>query len=138
MRAFILVFLFGPFVNAQTPCQADIEKFCSTIKPGRPGTARCLAAKYSELSTSCKIQRERLRESMKFFAHSCKGDIDQFCPDVVPGDGRLLNCLTENRQQLSEECEKEFVLMESKKMKKEIGTKSQPIEKVESKNQTNN
>ena len=37
-------------------------------------------------------------------ATACKGDVEKFCPDVKPGDGRLKSCLKDHRAALSKEC----------------------------------
>lgn len=35
---------------------------------------------------------------------SCKGDIEEFCTDVEFGEGRVMECLREHRDELSTEC----------------------------------
>ncbi len=37
-------------------------------------------------------------------AKACKADIDSFCAGVKPGEGRIVACLKENRDKLSEDC----------------------------------
>ena len=36
----------------------------------------------------------------------CKADKEKFCKDVQPGDGRIMQCLAENKASLSAECAK--------------------------------
>jgi hypothetical protein len=35
---------------------------------------------------------------------SCMTDIDKFCKDIIPGDGRIAKCLREHVSELSPEC----------------------------------
>ena len=35
---------------------------------------------------------------------ACKGDIQQFCPNIKPGGGRIAACFKENKDQLSDAC----------------------------------
>ncbi|NOZ01853.1 MAG: hypothetical protein GXP54_08200 [Deltaproteobacteria bacterium] len=35
---------------------------------------------------------------------ACKKDLEKFCPDVTPGDGRVIKCLMKHMQELSKEC----------------------------------
>jgi hypothetical protein len=37
-------------------------------------------------------------------AGACAGDIQQFCQGVQPGGGRMVQCLTQHKQQLSPGC----------------------------------
>jgi hypothetical protein len=35
---------------------------------------------------------------------ACKGDYDKFCKGTIPGGGRILACLSKQREQLSGAC----------------------------------
>jgi len=37
---------------------------------------------------------------------ACKGDYNKFCKGTRPGGGRVLDCLSKQRDQLSESCKK--------------------------------
>lgn len=37
---------------------------------------------------------------------ACKEDISKLCSTVKPGEGRMRDCLKENKDKLSEECKK--------------------------------
>jgi Cysteine rich repeat len=39
------------------------------------------------------------------FAEGCKADIEKYCKDVKPGDGRVLACLYANSEKISPRCE---------------------------------
>jgi hypothetical protein len=38
----------------QSPCMADVQKFCQGVEPGRGGIRRCLHEHKEELSSACK------------------------------------------------------------------------------------
>ncbi|HET8869331.1 MAG TPA: cysteine rich repeat-containing protein [Aquabacterium sp.] len=35
---------------------------------------------------------------------ACKADVEQFCKDVKPGEGRLAACLKEHKEEVSQPC----------------------------------
>ena len=39
------------------------------------------------------------------FTEGCKADIEKYCKDVKPGDGRVLACLYANSEKISPRCE---------------------------------
>ncbi len=41
---------------------------------------------------------------MKAAHQACDGDIQKFCKDVKPGQGRIVGCLKEHEKELSAEC----------------------------------
>lgn len=58
-----------------------------------------LAAIICILSTSQALGAEQTSPQ-----EACKSDISAYCSDVEMGEGRVLKCLKENRDKLSEEC----------------------------------
>ncbi|MEW5311455.1 MAG: hypothetical protein WDW38_003169 [Sanguina aurantia] len=45
-------------------------------------------------------------------AAACRVDVEKFCTNVQPGEGRMHECLRSNRKRLSEPCRKEELLLE--------------------------
>lgn len=110
MKTLILLIVFvGFFSHAQSPCQEDFQKFCPGLKEGMTGRAKCLAQYHSELSPGCKLLREEYRRNMQRVPPSCKIDIDRYCLDVMPGKGRLRECMENNTDKFSETCRKDFL-----------------------------
>ena len=46
----------------------------------------------------------RLANTLAYVVLQCEADAKQFCPDVVLGEERVLNCLSENQANLSKYC----------------------------------
>lgn len=55
----------------------------------------------------------------------CKADVEKFCAEVEPGEGRIVKCLKENEAKLSEECKKN-----KEHMKEEIKAKVHEVKEA--------
>jgi len=86
------------------PCKADIEKFCKDVKPGEGRIMKCLKEHDAELSEACKNRGEKMKAAMEKAQDACQADIETFCKDVKPGQGRIMKCLKEHDAELSEPC----------------------------------
>lgn len=45
-------------------------------------------------------------------AEACYNDVEDFCSEVAPGDGRVHQCLRKRRSELSDRCAKEELKLE--------------------------
>ncbi len=45
----------------------------------------------------------------------CKADIEKFCKDIKPGDGRIWTCLKSNNDRLSQECKDHIAMVQEKR-----------------------
>ena len=93
--------------NISPACIVELEKLCEGTEPG--GARRtCFKDNESKLSPVCQRQMDdmaaRIKEDMQHFRIACAGDVKQFCPDVHPGGGNVLQCLEENYKEVSEPC----------------------------------
>lgn len=86
------------------PCKEDIATFCKDVRPGGGRIVRCLKEHEQELSAACRTHQEDLKKKTKEASQACHDDISQFCKDVRPGGGRIINCLKEHEAELSVEC----------------------------------
>ncbi|KAK9816541.1 hypothetical protein WJX72_001742 [[Myrmecia] bisecta] len=104
-------------------CQPDIEQLCSDECSPFLGQAcggrvlRCLTDKQDAIqSAECqtevfylvKMEANDFRNDV-LLAEACREDVDKFCKDVEPGEGRVHECLRAQRGALSEACRKEEV-----------------------------
>lgn len=99
--------VLAPALRAEEPsrpCASDIQKFCKDVKPGQGNILRCLKEHEAELSAECKAHGEQAKERLKEAHEACSPDIEKFCKDVKPGQGRILRCLKEHESELSQAC----------------------------------
>ncbi len=93
-------------------CKDDVQKFCKDVQPGGGRIIKCLKEHESELSEGCKQQqaakKEARKEKREEIKAACKDDVQKFCKDVKPGDGRIINCLKQNESSLSSACQGEL------------------------------
>jgi hypothetical protein len=61
-----------------------------------------------DLSPACKENIKKLKAKVREVADACKGDAEKLCPDVKPGEGRILRCLKQHENDLSSACKKEM------------------------------
>ncbi|KAK9820440.1 hypothetical protein WJX72_010380 [[Myrmecia] bisecta] len=102
-------------------CQTDIEQLCSDECSPFLGQAcggrvlRCLTDKQDAIqSVECqnevfyfeKMEVNDFRNDV-LLAEACREDVDKFCKDTEPGEGRVHECLRAQREALSEACRKE-------------------------------
>lgn len=107
-------------------CELDIDELCAEqcspfLGHACGGTVlRCLSDnKESVTSEECKkeITYFQLMEVSDFrndviLAEACRQDVDQFCDMVEPGEGRVHQCLRDNREKISEACAAEELKLE--------------------------
>ena len=87
------------------PCAADIAKLCQDVKPGGGRLAECLKEHEKELSPACAASIKETKRKLKDAHQACADDVQKFCKDVKPGEGRILNCLREHQKDLSLPCQ---------------------------------
>lgn len=42
---------------------------------------------------------------LEYVVNACEGDLEQYCSQVTPGEGRLLHCVAAHEDKLSGQCE---------------------------------
>lgn len=104
MACFLTLVASGAFAQEGRPCAGDVAKFCTDVKQGQGRIAKCLDQYESLLSAECKAEFSEVKEVIKNAYKACEDDMIMFCPWVQSGEGRILNCLRENKSHLSDEC----------------------------------
>jgi Cysteine rich repeat len=90
--------------QAGHPCAADAQRLCKDVEPGQGRVAVCLKQHESELSAACQKRAASFREQVEQLTEACKNDAQKFCAGVRPGGGRIVRCLQQHSDQLSNEC----------------------------------
>ena len=92
--------------EAGQACGADYQKFCAEVQPGEGRIGRCLMQHKQELSGSCQQFLARTAQTLiQQFVAACQDDVTQYCKNVQPGEGRVLNCLREQHEAISPACQ---------------------------------
>ncbi len=91
---------------AEVKCEAEVQSYCPDSLSGE-ARRRCVLQRMKQFDTTCqqvvqqRLARWKEAEGYKFI---CAEDMKRVCPTVQPGDGRILQCLQEHEQDLSEGC----------------------------------
>jgi hypothetical protein len=106
--SFTLVSGADTVTAADNPCKADIKRLCGDVKPGQGRIQACLKEHKDEISQECKDKiaaaAEKLQGKLEVVVEACQGDAEKLCPGIEPGEGRILKCLMEHKEELSEGC----------------------------------
>lgn len=92
-------------------CMTELETYCKDVTPGQKRLLACLYSRNDKLSGKCEyalydaaVQLERAVAALTYVVNECIDDLDQFCPEVEAGEGRLLACLDEHSADVSMRC----------------------------------
>ena len=93
--------------SVELKCQAEMEQLCPDGEASGD-RRRCLQNKGHNLSPVCRqvVQERmvRMKEGLQRMKMACEADVRQFCRSVPPGPARILQCLEEHSQEVSEQC----------------------------------
>jgi hypothetical protein len=114
-----LVLVFGTQVLAAESivdtvtkgCKTELDTYCKNVTPGEGRIVACLYAFSDKLSGQCEYalydaaaQLERALTALTYVANECRDDLQKFCANIKPGEGRLLACMDKNEKQVSSRC----------------------------------
>jgi hypothetical protein len=101
----------GPVETFAEGCQKEIATYCKDVIPGNGRILACLYARQDRLSARCEYaiydaaaQLERAVAALAYLANECRDDLKTFCSGINPGEGRLLQCIDNNRNKVSARC----------------------------------
>lgn len=87
-------------------CDAQVQEFCPDSLAGEE-RRRCVMQRMRQFDSPCQqIARQRIMrwKAADGYRLACAADVKRVCPTVEPGEGRILACLQEHEQDLSESC----------------------------------
>ena len=100
-----------PVKTIEDGCKVELEKYCAMVTPGDGRQLACLFSYQDKLSNRCEYalydaaaQLERAVAALTYVANECDNDLEKFCSDVVPGEGRLKECIDKNMANVSDRC----------------------------------
>jgi Cysteine rich repeat len=93
-------------------CGAELKTYCDGVIPGEGRIVQCLHGQHQNLSAKCSqglidatARVEQFDQGVGYAFIECDDDIQKHCGTVIPGDGRLLKCLVEEkRDMVSKRC----------------------------------
>jgi hypothetical protein len=87
-------------------CDADVKKFCSDVKQGGGRIQACLKEHAKDLSPECAKRSQAAARTVGDMAAVCRPDIARLCAGVAAGQGRVLRCLEQYKDELSPGCKR--------------------------------
>jgi hypothetical protein len=66
------------------------------------------------LSPACKTSHDKAKARAKEAHEACADDVQKLCKDVKPGEGRIVRCLKDNSDRLSNECRDKLMTAKKK------------------------
>jgi hypothetical protein len=88
-----------------TACTGDVWQYCRGVAPGGDRIRVCLWSRWNDLSSTCRDEWARLAEKAQRLVDECAADIQQHCPGLQPGGGRIFLCLKLQESRLSSRCQ---------------------------------
>ena len=94
-----------------TGCATEMGEHCSEVMPGEGRMLACLYAHEDKLSGQCQfalydaaVRLERAVNALTYVASECRADIESQCAAVQAGQGRILQCLEDAGDKVSDTC----------------------------------
>lgn len=97
------------------PCAADAAKFCAGIEHGDGRIAKCLHQNKDKVSEECKASKKKMRAAVMEVKEACHDDLEKFCSTVKAGGGRIMKCMKEHKEELSQGCKAEVEQMKEER-----------------------
>jgi D-serine deaminase-like pyridoxal phosphate-dependent protein len=98
--------------EAQAACNSDIQALCAGVQPGGGRILACLKEHKDKVSDPCKVAIVKATQTppapspnaINEAQAACNPDIQALCASVQPGGGRILACLKEHKDKVSDSC----------------------------------
>ena len=98
----------GTYVQS---CKTELNIYCNDVTPGNDRPLACLYAHEDKLSSLCENalynsaqQLLNAVNALSYLATECDADIEKYCANVQPGEGRVLACMEPHLGDVSTRC----------------------------------
>jgi hypothetical protein len=106
-------------------CRSDYIEHCSSVPTGSAAALNCLRQNEAHLAPACRQAIAAIGgggpaaagtapsvparpaehvDAVELFREECGPDVRRLCHRILPGGGRMVGCLAENREALSPSC----------------------------------
>ena len=85
-------------------CASDVYQYCHGVAPGADRIKVCLWSNWDRLSSTCRDKAAEISEKREKLQQLCPADIQNLCPGVNPGGGRIYLCLKAQESKVSFQC----------------------------------
>ncbi|MGH7205213.1 MAG: cysteine rich repeat-containing protein [Nitrospiraceae bacterium] len=89
-------------------CLVVLEKLCQDIPPGGGRRRKCFQDNVGNLSPACQVKLQaqafQVREGTQQLKAACESDARRLCPQAPLAGGRILQCLEDHSNELSDSC----------------------------------
>jgi hypothetical protein len=106
------------YAEEANPCEGDIAKFCKNVERGEGRILRCLTLSEDKLTPACGKQLVRIKKAVEEVQNACADDYAIFCSSLLPGQGRIAECLEKNQHIITPKCK--AILKEVKQKARKI------------------
>jgi hypothetical protein len=101
----------GPIQTFLEGCKPELEQYCQEVTPGDGRLLACIFAHEDKVSARCEYalydsaaKLERAVAALTYVANECDQDLEKHCAEVEAGEGRLLACLEQHDEEVSDRC----------------------------------
>ncbi|MGE5085905.1 MAG: cysteine rich repeat-containing protein [Bacillota bacterium] len=119
LGALILTFGLAAKASAENACKKDMDTLCAGAKPGEGGLRKCMMENKDKLSSECKAQHDKMKTAMKEIHEACHDDAEKFCGDIKKGRGRMMKCMKDHKDEVSQSCKDEMMKMKEAHKKRQ-------------------
>jgi len=97
--------------NLLSRCEKDVNRYCADSGDTTLKHLMCLLARQDDLSPPCKEDMLEVAstaiagpEALDYSISACETDVDAYCRNVQPGEGRVVGCIKANESKVSKAC----------------------------------
>lgn len=97
--------------DLQSSCKREFASYCKTVHPGQGRMLLCMLAHGDQLSARCGgavfdalAELGGMVSNAQLAIEACSADIKGTCGKVKAGEGRVAECLIDNKAKISKPC----------------------------------